>query len=160
KGIIHRDLKPANVLVSIHEGRPVVRVIDFGIAKAIDHRRGERTGFTEAGQLGGTPPYMSPEQLEGRPDNDTRTAGYWLGLLLYELLTGSTPFDERTLRSAAYGEIQRIIREVDPPKPSTRISHDTEALASVAAKRRIEPRRLGLTVRGELDWIVMRALEK
>ncbi len=160
KGIIHRDLKPSNILVTTQDGQPVAKVIDFGIAKAIASKLTERTLFTEHKQLIGTPEYMSPEQAEGSLDIDTRTDVYSLGVLLYELLTGSTPFSGKSLRSAGYAEIQRIIREVDPPKPSTRLSQSTETLAAVAANRQTEPGRLGSIVRGELDWIVMRALEK
>ena len=160
KGIIHRDLKPSNILVSMQDGRPSTKIIDFGIAKATSSRLTEKTVFTEHRQLIGTPEYMSPEQAEGSLDIDTRTDVYSLGVVLYELLTGSTPFNSTDLRSAAYGEIQRIIREVDPPKPSTRISQNSETLAGVAGHRRTEPRKLGGVVRGELDWIVMRALEK
>jgi eukaryotic-like serine/threonine-protein kinase len=160
KGIIHRDLKPGNILVASREGRPHAQIIDFGIAKAIAARLTEKTLFTEHRQLIGTPEYMSPEQAEGQLDIDTRTDVYSLGVLLYELLTGSTPFDGHTLRAAAYAEIQRIIREVDPPKPSTRLSGSDELLASVAAHRNIEPRKLNPLVRGELDWIVMKALDK
>ncbi|MFA6043910.1 MAG: serine/threonine-protein kinase [Phycisphaerales bacterium] len=160
KGIIHRDLKPRNILVANRDGRPHAQIIDFGIAKAIAARLTEKTLFTEHRQLIGTPEYMSPEQAEGQLDIDTRTDVYSLGVLLYELLTGRTPFDEHTLRSAAYAEIQRIIREVDPPKPSTRLSGSNELLASVAAHRNTEPRKLNPLVRGELDWIVMKALEK
>lgn len=160
KGIIHRDIKPSNVLVSTQDGRPHAKVIDFGIAKATLSRLTEKTLFTEHRQLIGTPEYMSPEQAEGSLDLDTRTDVYSLGVLLYELLTGTTPFTSQELRSAAFGEIQRIIREVEPPKPSTRLSSNTETIASVAAKRQTEPKRLGTIVRGELDWIVMKALEK
>jgi eukaryotic-like serine/threonine-protein kinase len=160
KGIIHRDLKPGNVLVSSQDGKPSAKVIDFGIAKATASRLTEKTVFTEHKQIIGTPEYMSPEQAEGSLDIDTRTDVYALGVMLYELLTGSTPFSSKELRSAAYAEIQRIIREVEPPKPSTRLSQNTETIASVAAKRHTEPRRLGTIVRGELDWIVMKALEK
>jgi serine/threonine protein kinase len=160
KGIIHRDIKPNNVLVSTQDGRPLARVIDFGIAKATEHRLTEKTFFTEMRQLIGTPEYMSPEQAEGSLDIDTRTDVYSLGVLLYELLTGSTPFDGKRLRSAAFGELQRIIREDEPPRPSTRLSQSMETLATVAAQRRIEPKRLGMMIQGELDWIVMRALEK
>jgi serine/threonine protein kinase len=160
KGVIHRDLKPSNVLVFSHDGRPVAKVIDFGIAKAADYRFTEKTIFTEFHQLVGTPAYMSPEQADGSLDIDTRTDVYSLGVLLYELLTGFTPFDQRSLASAAYAEIQRIIREVEPPKPSTRVSSQREALPAIAACRRVEPRRLGLLLRGDLDWVVMRALEK
>jgi serine/threonine protein kinase len=160
KGIIHRDLKSSNVLVSTQDGKPHAKVIDFGIAKATASKLTEKTLFTEHRQLIGTPEYMSPEQAEGSLDIDTRTDVYSLGVLLYELLTGTTPFTGKELRSAAYGEIQRIIREVEPPKPSTRLSANTDTLASVAAKRHTEPKRLGTLVRGELDWIVMKALEK
>ncbi|MBS0187452.1 MAG: serine/threonine protein kinase [Planctomycetes bacterium] len=160
KGIIHRDLKPSNVLVSVQDGRPVAKVIDFGVAKATESKLTEKTLFTEHRQLIGTPEYMSPEQAEGSADIDTRSDIYSLGVLLYELLTGTTPFDSRSLRSAAYGEIQRIIREVDPPKPSTRLSESKDTLAGIAAKRHTEPGRLASTIRGELDWIVMKALEK
>ena len=160
KGIIHRDIKPSNILVSTQDGRPHIKVIDFGIAKATANKLTEKTLFTEHRQLIGTPEYMSPEQAEGSLDIDTRTDVYSLGVLLYELLTGTTPFSGKELRSAAYAEIQRIIREVEPPKPSTRLSTNTETIASVAAKRHTEPKRLGTIVRGELDWIVMKALEK
>ncbi|MFZ4575850.1 MAG: tetratricopeptide repeat protein, partial [Phycisphaerales bacterium] len=160
KGIIHRDLKPSNILVSTQDGRPHTKVIDFGIAKATASKLTEKTLFTEHKALIGTPEYMSPEQAEGNLDIDTRTDVYSLGVLLYELLTGTTPFEGTQLRSAAYAEIQRIIREVEPPKPSTRLSANNDTLASVAAKRHTEPKRLGILVRGELDWIVMKALEK
>jgi serine/threonine protein kinase/tetratricopeptide (TPR) repeat protein len=160
KGLIHRDLKPSNILVSTQDSRAHAKVIDFGIAKATASRLTEKTVFTEQRQMIGTPEYMSPEQAEGSLDIDTRTDVYSLGVLLYELLTGSTPFSSHELRSAAYAEIQRIIREVEPPKPSTRISHNTDTIASVAACRHCEPRRLGAIIRGDLDWIVMKALEK
>lgn len=160
KGVIHRDIKPTNVLVSPHDGRPFCKIIDFGIAKATLQPLTDKTVFTEFKQLVGTPEYMSPEQAAGSLDIDTRTDVYSLGVLLYELLTGATPFDPHELRSAAYGEIQRIIREVDPPAPSTRLSQRLDRLASLAAQRGTEPRKLGEMVRGELDWIVMRALEK
>ncbi len=160
KGIIHRDLKPSNILVSTQDGRPHTKVIDFGIAKATASKLTEKTLFTEHKALIGTPEYMSPEQAEGNLDIDTRTDVYSLGVLLYELLTGTTPFTGKELRSAAFGELQRIIREVEPPKPSTRLSSNTDTIASVAAKRHTEPKRLGTIIRGELDWIVMKALEK
>jgi tetratricopeptide (TPR) repeat protein len=162
KGIIHRDIKPSNVLVSMHDGKPVPKVIDFGIAKATQGRLTEKTLFTEFRQFVGTPEYMSPEQADmAGLDVDTRTDVYALGVLLYELLTGSTPFDPKDLRSKAYDEIQRIIREVDPPRPSTRVGTmgDPE-LNTVAARRGTEARRLGRLIRGELDWIVMKCLEK
>ncbi len=160
KGIIHRDIKPSNILVATSDGRPSTKVIDFGIAKATAGKLTEKTLFTEHRALIGTPTYMSPEQAEGSLDIDTRTDVYSLGVLLYELLTGTTPFTSQELRSAAYGEMQRIIREVEPPKPSTRLSMQTDTIASVAAHRQTEPKQLGTMVRGELDWIVMRALEK
>ena len=122
KGIIHRDIKPSNILVGTQDGRPNTKVIDFGIAKATASKLTEKTLFTEHQQLIGTPEYMSPEQAEGSLDIDTRTDVYSLGVLLYELLTGTTPFSSKELRSVAYAEIQRIIREVEPPKPSTRLS--------------------------------------
>jgi serine/threonine protein kinase len=160
KGIIHRDLKPSNILVGTQDGRPNAKVIDFGIAKATSQKLTDKTLFTEHQQVIGTLQYMSPEQAEGSLDIDTRTDVYSLGVLLYELLTGSTPFDKKTLQNAMYGEIQRMIREVEPHKPSTRLSDSHDTIASIAARRRIEPKRLGVLVRGELDWIVMKALEK
>jgi serine/threonine protein kinase/Tfp pilus assembly protein PilF len=160
KGIIHRDIKPSNVLVALHDGNPVPKVIDFGIAKATNVRLTEKTMFTEHGQMIGTPAYMSPEQVEvSGLDVDTRSDVYSLGVLMYELLTGVTPFDAARLRSAAYHEMQRMIREVEPPRPSTRVS-TLDALPSVAARRRTEPTKLTKLIRGELDWIVMRCLEK
>jgi serine/threonine protein kinase len=160
KGLIHRDLKPSNVLVSTQDDRPVAKVIDFGVAKAMQARLTERTLFTEFQQLVGTPAYMSPEQADGSLDIDTRSDVYSLGVLLYELLTGSTPFDPKELRSKAFAELQRFIREVEPPNPSMRLSTMTDTLPSVAAHRSIEPRKLASTIRGELDWIVMKCLEK
>lgn len=160
KGVIHRDLKPSNILVSEQDGARMARVIDFGIAKATSVREREQTEFTVRGALLGTPGYMSPEQAAGSEDIDTRTDVYSLGVLLYELLTGATPFDEARLRSAAYGDIQRIIRDEDPPKPSTRLGESGEALSGVAAARLLEPSKLTTTIKGDLDWIAMRALEK
>jgi eukaryotic-like serine/threonine-protein kinase len=159
KGVIHRDLKPANILVSTEDGRPHAKVIDFGIAKATEQRLTDKTVFTDFRQFIGTPEYMSPEQAEGSLNVDTRSDVYSLGVLLYELLTGSTPFDPRELRTAAYGGIQRIIREVEPERPSTRLSRSA-SLEVVASQRRTEPSRLSTLLRGDLDWIVMRALEK
>jgi serine/threonine protein kinase/tetratricopeptide (TPR) repeat protein len=162
KGIIHRDLKPTNVLVTLHDGTPVPKVIDFGIAKATSgDRLTERTLFTNYAQLVGTPLYMSPEQAElSGLDVDTRSDVYSLGVLLYELLTGTTPFDRKRLGEVAHDEIRRIIREEEPPKPSTLLSTLGEALTAVSNSRGTEPKKLGQLVRGELDWIVMKALEK
>ncbi|MBK8099664.1 MAG: serine/threonine protein kinase [Planctomycetes bacterium] len=159
KGVIHRDLKPSNVLAFEVDGRPQVKVIDFGIAKATQ-KLTERTLVTELQQVIGTFLYMSPEQATGSADVDTRSDVYALGVLLYELLTGTTPFERRTLAEAMLGEVQRLICEVDPPRPSTRLGESRERLTNVAAHRRVEPGRLGLLVRGDLDWIVMKAIEK
>lgn len=160
KGVIHRDLKPGNVLVSTQDGKPFSKVIDFGIAKATAQRLTDHTLFTEHAQFVGTPQYMSPEQAEGSVDIDTRTDVYSLGVMLYELLTGSTPFSSQELKAAAFEQIKKMIVEVDPPKPSTRLSVNQLTLVSLAASRRIEPKRLGSVIRGELDWIVMKSLEK
>jgi serine/threonine protein kinase/Flp pilus assembly protein TadD len=160
KGIIHRDLKPSNVLVSLYDGRPVPKVIDFGVAKAAGPRLTEKTLFTEVGQIVGTLEYMSPEQAElNQLDVDTRSDIYSLGVLMYELLTGTTPLERARLKEAAFLEVLRLIREEEPPRPSTRIS-TAEGLPAVAASRGLEPRKLSALVRGELDWIAMRALEK
>ncbi|HVK12504.1 MAG TPA: protein kinase [Gemmataceae bacterium] len=161
KGVIHRDLKPSNVLVSRHDAIPVVKVIDFGVAKALGQSLTDKTLFTGLAQMIGTPLYMSPEQAGMSDlDVDTRSDIYSLGVLLYELLTGTTPFTRERFRTAAYDEIQRIIREEEPPKPSTRLSESTESLPSISAQRQTEPAKLSKLVRGELDWIVMKALEK
>ena len=161
KGIIHRDIKPSNVLVAMQDGKPVPKVIDFGIAKAIDQRLTEKTFFTQHGAIIGTLEYMSPEQAEiSAMDIDTRADIYALGVLLYELLTGSTPLERVRLREAGYSEILRRIREEEPPKPSTRLSESRDSLPSVAAMRKTEPARLTRLLRGDLDWIVMKALEK
>jgi serine/threonine protein kinase/WD40 repeat protein/tetratricopeptide (TPR) repeat protein len=162
KGVIHRDLKPANVLVTLHDDTPVVKVIDFGVAKAIGQQLTDRTVYTGFHQLIGTPMYMSPEQagMSGL-DTDTRTDIYALGVLLYELLTGTTPFDKERLHTAAYDEMCRIIREEEPPRPSKRLSTLLgERLTAVSAQRQTDPKRLCRLCRGELDWIVMKALEK
>jgi tRNA A-37 threonylcarbamoyl transferase component Bud32 len=161
KGIIHRDLKPSNVLVAMQDGRPVPKVIDFGIAKALHQRLTDESIYTELGAVVGTLEYMSPEQAELRPlDIDTRADVYALGVLLYELLTGSTALERQQLRKAAYAEALRLIREVEPPRPSTRLTESQESLAGLAARRRTEPAKLTREVRGELDWIVMKCLEK
>ena len=159
KGVIHRDLKPSNILVTLCDGRPVPKVIDFGVAKAISQASLEKATFTQDGQIVGTPEYMSPEQAQSHALIDTRSDVYSLGVVLYELLTGDTPLDRQRLRSSAWDEIMRVIREEEPPKPSTKLS-SSDALPSVAACRSIEPARLGALVRGELDWIVMKALDK
>jgi serine/threonine protein kinase len=161
KGIIHRDLKPSNVLVSRHDTTPIVKVIDFGVAKALGHNLTDKTLFTGIAQMVGTPLYMSPEQAGMSDlDVDTRSDIYSLGVLLYELLTGTTPFTKERFQEAAYDEIRRIIREEEPPKPSTRLSESKDSLPSISAQRQTEPAKLTKLVRGELDWIVMKALEK
>jgi WD40 repeat protein/serine/threonine protein kinase len=162
KGVIHRDLKPSNVLVTLHDDKAVVKVIDFGIAKALEQERlTDKTLFTGFAQMIGSPLYMSPEQAGmGGQDADTRTDIYSLGVLLYELLTGTTPFEKERLKQASYDEMRRIIREAEPAKPSTRISTLGQAATTVSANRKSEPRRLSQLFRGELDWIVMKALEK
>jgi serine/threonine protein kinase len=161
KGIIHRDLKPSNVLVAPYDGRPVVKVIDFGVAKATGQRLTDKTLFTEFGAVVGTLEYMSPEQAElNNQDIDTRSDIYSLGVLLYELLTGATPLDRKRLKDASFVEMLRLIREEEPPKPSTRLSEAKDTLPSISAQRQTEPAKLTKLVRGELDWIVMKALEK
>jgi serine/threonine protein kinase/tetratricopeptide (TPR) repeat protein len=161
KGIIHRDLKPSNVLVTLHDGTPVPKIIDFGIAKALGQQLTDKTLYTGFAQLVGTPLYMSPEQaaLSGL-DVDTRSDIYSLGVLLYELLTGTTPFDRERLHQAGYEELRRIIREEEPPRPSTRISTLGQAATAASMQRKSDPKRLSQLCRGELDWIVMKCLEK
>jgi len=161
KGIIHRDIKPSNVMVTLYDGKPVPKVIDFGVAKATEQKLTERTLFTQYGTMVGTLEYMSPEQAEmSALGVDTRSDIYSLGVLLYELLTGSTPLTHKRMKEAAYAEILRMIKEEEPPKPSTRLSDSGEALASISEQRHMEPAKLTKLVRGELDWIVMKTLEK
>jgi tetratricopeptide (TPR) repeat protein/serine/threonine protein kinase len=160
KGIIHRDIKPSNVLVALYDGRPVSKVIDFGVAKATGPKLTERTLFTEFGALVGTLEYMSPEQAElNQLDIDTRSDIYSLGVLLYELLTGTTPLGHSRAKDAGLLEALRIIREEETPRPSARLSTIAE-LPVIAANRGLEPHKLSGLVKGELDWIVMKALEK
>jgi serine/threonine protein kinase len=161
KGIIHRDIKPSNVLVCQYDGRPVPKVIDFGVAKATGPRLTEKTLFTELGAVVGTLEYMSPEQAElNQLDIDTRSDIYSMGVLLYELLTGTTPLERKRFRTAGFLEVLRLIREEEPPRPSTRLSEASDTLPSISAQRQMEPAKLTKLVRGELDWIVMKALEK
>ena len=161
KAIIHRDLKPSNILVAIQDGVPTPKIIDFGVAKATAQSLTERTMYTELGMMVGTPEYMSPEQAEMTGQNvDTRTDVYSLGAILYELLVGALPFDPKELRRAGYDEIRRKIREEDPPKPSTRLSTMGEASTAQAMKRRTERPALIRQIRGDLDWITMKTLEK
>ena len=161
KGLIHRDLKPSNILVTVADSRAVPKVIDFGLAKAMTQPLTDRTLFTEVGVLIGTPEYMSPEQAElSGLDIDTRTDIYALGVVLYELLTGTLPFDRQSLRERGVDEIRRLIREVDPPKPSTRLTSLAGDSAQVASRRQTEVRQLVSQLRGDLDWITMKALDK
>jgi eukaryotic-like serine/threonine-protein kinase len=162
KGIIHRDLKPSNVLVTEHDGKPVPKVIDFGLAKALNasNMLTERTLHTAYGTVVGTPLYMAPEQVGiNALDVDTRSDIYALGVILYELLTGSTPLEKARFKEAAWDEVKRLIREEEPPRPSTRLSSD-QSLPSLAASRQLEPAQLRRLIRGDLDWIVMKALDK
>lgn len=161
KGIIHRDLKPSNVLVTLQDDQPVPKVIDFGLAKATGQQLTEKTMFTAQGQVLGTLEYMSPEQANLNDlDVDTRSDIYSLGVILYELLTGSTPLMRESLRRAAFMEILKRIKEEEPERPSSRISHSSDSAASISSVRRIEPRKLSLLMKGELDWVVMKAIEK
>jgi len=170
KGLIHRDLKPANILVCVRDGRPFPKIIDFGVAKALGHTSAQREAFTQIGMLIGTPEYMSPEQAEmGAVGIDQRTDVYSLGVVLYELLVGAAPFDSAKLRDAGYGEIQRLIREVDPPRPSTRLSQlalgsadpsTREAVERIAASRGVRHADLVKQLKNELEWIPLKAMRK
>jgi serine/threonine protein kinase len=160
KGIVHRDLKPSNILICLYDGHPVPKVIDFGLAKAMHQALTDRSIYTGHGMMIGTPMYMSPEQAElNNLDIDTRTDVYSLGVVLYEVLVGTTPLERMQLQQAAYDEVLRLIKEVDPPRPSIRLS-GSASLPSIAAQRSIDPRELRRSLAGELDWIVMKSLEK
>ena len=160
KGVVHRDLKPSNILVTEQDGRAAAKVIDFGVAKAVEEPLTEQTFLTGLGRVIGTLGYMSPEQAGGDKDIDTRSDIYALGVVLYELLSGTKPFGAERLRKEAFDAVVRAIREEDPPKPSTQLSQLGAAATGVAAQRSTEIRKLARTISGDLDWIVMRALEK
>ncbi|MCB1185375.1 serine/threonine protein kinase, partial [bacterium] len=161
KAILHRDLKPTNLLVTDVSGTPQPKIIDFGLAKAMSAPLTDRSMFTEIGQLVGTPEYMSPEQADlTSADIDTRSDVYSLGVILYELLTGALPFSSDALRSAGYDALRKTIREVDPPTPSSRVSSQDAKLQEIATKRRVSPGELRRELKGDLDAIVMTALQK
>src|SRR5262249_11212032 len=161
KGVIHRDIKPSNVMVTLHDGVPIVKVIDFGVAKATVQKLTEKTLFTAYGQMIGTPTYMSPEQAEmSGLDIDTRSDIYSLGVLLYELLTGTTPLESKRLRRAGYAEMQRMIREDEAPRPSTRLSSLGDSATVLAGNRGMDAKKLVQLLAGDLDWVVLKALNK
>ena len=161
KGIIHRDLKPTNILVTVPNGEPIPKIIDFGVAKATNQRLTEETVYTEHGRVIGTPEYMSPEQAAVRSlDVDTRSDIYSLGVVLYELLSGALPFDGRELRAAGLSEIRRRIQDEEPLRPSTRVSTLGDDSREVARRRRTDPSTLSRTLKGDLDWIILRAMQK
>ena len=161
KGIIHRDLKPSNILVAQYDDRPVPKVIDFGVAKATHQKLTDKTLYTQLGQIVGTLEYMSPEQaVLNQLDVDTRTDVYSLGVILYELLVGETPLASKELRSQGLEQILRTIREQEPARPSVRLSSQGQAASQTAAYRSTDTQALSRVLRGDLDWIVMKALEK
>lgn len=161
KGIIHRDLKPSNILVGLHDDEPIPKVIDFGLAKATNQRLTEKTMFTAHGQVLGTLEYMSPEQAQlNELDVDTRSDIYSLGVILYELLAGSTPLKRKSLREAGFMEILKRIKEEEPERPSSRISHSSDSLESISSYRKIEPRKFSNLMKGELDWVILKAIDK